>query len=78
MWIYTLGGELVLAKDFGVTTAACYAPNDCGPNPQGFVWNRANSAGHRVARGVYYALIREEETLGGRNVLQTVRKFLVR
>jgi len=77
--IYTMNGDLVLDRDLGTWPAGCYVQDPgCTPNPTGFVWNRANAAGRRVARGVYFAVIRIEDTLGGRNVLQTVRKLLVR
>ncbi len=77
--IYTMNGDLVLSHDFEDTPAGCYVVDGCSPttNPQGFLWNRSNSSGRRVARGVYYAVIRLEETLGGRNVFQTVKKLLV-
>jgi len=77
--IYTMNGDLVLSQDFDDTPAGCYVVDGCSPttNPQGFLWNRSNSSGRRVARGVYYAVIRLEETLGGKNVLQTVKKLLV-
>lgn len=76
--IYTLSGDLVLDKDFGEQTANEYV--DGGSAAGGvkcFAWNRTNSAGRRVARGVYYALIRLESSDGSRNVLQSVKKFLI-
>jgi flagellar hook assembly protein FlgD len=80
--IYTMSGELVLAMDFGQQPANNYVNLNCtatSVQSQGcFTWNRSNAAGRRVARGVYYAVIREEATDGSANVLQTVKKFLVR
>ncbi len=77
--LFTMGGDLVLDKDFGEQVANAYV--DGGSTHNGvscFAWNRSNSAGRRVARGVYYALIRLESTDGSRNILQKVKKFLVR
>jgi len=73
MKVFTMNGDLILDKNFGEWPANKYV---LGTN--GFAWDRRNAAGRRVARGVYYAVIRLEETLGGTNVLQTVKKFLVR
>lgn len=72
--IYTMSGGLVLDRDLGESAADNYVL----PASDGFVWDRKNQAGRRVARGVYYCVIRLEETLGGKNVLQTVKKFLVK
>jgi hypothetical protein len=36
-----------------------------------------NQSGRAIARGLYYAVIRVEETEGGTNVLQTVKKVLI-
>ncbi|MBI5239681.1 MAG: hypothetical protein HY926_04355 [Elusimicrobia bacterium] len=77
--LYTLSGEQVLDQDFGEQAANDYV--DGGSTNAGvkcFRWTRTNAAGRRVARGVYYALIRLESTDGSRNVLQKVKKFLVR
>jgi flagellar hook assembly protein FlgD len=77
--LFTMSGDLVLDKDFGEQAANTYV--DGGSTHNGvscFTWNRSNSAGRRVARGVYYALIRLEATDGSRNILQKVKKFLVR
>jgi hypothetical protein len=78
MSIYTMSGQLVLATDFGPQSANNYVNggSTAGGLPC-FTWNRSNAAGRRVARGVYYAVIREEATDGSSNVLQTVKKFLV-
>ena len=73
MRLYTMDGELVLEQNFGECPANQYV---IGTN--GFAWNRRNQAGRRVARGVYYAVIRVEETLGGQSVLQTVKRILVK
>jgi hypothetical protein len=73
MKIYTMNGDLILDKDFGDTPANQYVIDQ-----NGFVWNRKNQAGRRVARGLYYAVIRAEETLGGKNLMQTVKRFLIK
>ena len=73
MRLYTMSGELVLEKNFGECAADQYV---LGAN--GFAWNRRNQSGRRVAHGVYYAVIRVEETLGGQSVLQTVKRLLIK
>jgi hypothetical protein len=79
MSLYTMSGQLILAMDFGQQAANNYVNggSTAGGVPC-YTWNRSNAAGRRVARGVYYAVIREEATDGSANVLQTVKKFLVR
>jgi len=79
MRLYTMNGDLVLVKDFGEQQANNYVNggSTAGGVPC-FTWTRSNDAGRRVARGVYYAVIRAEATDGSRNILQTVKKFLVR
>ncbi|MDD5628133.1 MAG: hypothetical protein PHU21_03650 [Elusimicrobia bacterium] len=79
MRIYTMSGDLVLDKDFGEQQANNYVNggSTAGGVPC-FAWGRSNSAGRRVARGVYYAVFRAESTEGGRYTLQAVKKFLVR
>lgn len=79
MKLYTMSGELVLDKDFGEQQANNYVSggSTAGGVPC-FAWTRSNSAGRRVARGLYYAVFRAEATDGSRNILQTVKKFLVR
>jgi flagellar hook assembly protein FlgD len=69
--LYTVAGQLILTHDFG----------DQAPSfqngPITWVWSKANQSGRTIARGIYYAVIRIEETEGGGNVLQTVKKVLV-
>lgn len=72
MRIYTMNGELVYERDFGEIPAETYFG---GQN--GFVWTKVNQAGRKVARGVYLVVIRLQETLGGKNVLQTVKKVII-
>jgi flagellar hook assembly protein FlgD len=72
MRIYTMNGELVYERDFGEIAAETYFG---GQN--GFVWNKVNQAGRKVARGVYLVVIRLQETLGGKNVMQTVKKVII-
>ncbi|MDE2040173.1 MAG: hypothetical protein KGO96_09905 [Elusimicrobia bacterium] len=70
--IYDVAGELVFEHDFGEQS-----PSFSSNGPLQFVWNRTNEAGRPVARGIYFAVLRAEETLGGKAVLQTVKKFLI-
>ncbi|MFI5360662.1 MAG: hypothetical protein ACHQ49_01730 [Elusimicrobiota bacterium] len=69
--LYTIAGQLVLSQDFGSQPASYQN------GPLTWVWNKVNQSGRPVARGLYYAVIRIEETLGGGNVLQTVKKVLI-
>ncbi len=69
--LYDLAGDLVLDKDFGDQAASYQA------GPVTYVWPKTNGSGRTVARGLYYAVIRVEETEGGANVLQTVKKVLI-
>jgi len=72
MRLYNIAGQLVFDKDFGEQ-----APSFSSSGAIQFTWNRVNASGRQVARGVYYAVIRAEETLGGKQVLQTTKKFLI-
>ncbi|MEK7857919.1 MAG: hypothetical protein AAB320_02150 [Elusimicrobiota bacterium] len=72
MKVFTLSGEQILDKDFGEWPAQSYV---LGAN--GYVWNKTNQSGRKVARGLYYAVIRVEESLGGKNVFQSIKKVLV-
>jgi flagellar hook assembly protein FlgD len=69
--LYTIAGQLVLSQDFGSQPASYQN------GPYTYVWNKVNQSGRTIARGLYYAVIRIEETLGGGNVLQTVKKVMV-
>jgi hypothetical protein len=69
--LYTVGGQLILSQDFGEQ-----APSFQN-GPVTYVWNKVNQSGRPIARGMYYAVIRLEETVGGGTVLQTVKKVLV-
>ena len=69
--LYTIAGQLVLSKNFGEIPASYQN------GPITYVWSKVNQGGRTVARGLYYAVIRVEETEGGANVLQTVKKVLV-
>jgi flagellar hook assembly protein FlgD len=69
--LYTIAGQLILSQDFGDQPASFQN------GPVTYVWNKANQNGRSIARGLYYAVIRIEETEGGGNVLQTVKKVLV-
>ena len=72
MKVFTLSGEQILDKDFGEWPAQSYV---LGSN--GYIWNKTNQSGRKVARGLYYAVIRVEESLGGKNVFQSIKKVLV-
>jgi flagellar hook assembly protein FlgD len=69
--LYTVAGQLVLSQDFG-DQAPSYQNG-----PVTYVWNKVNQSGRTLGRGLYYALIRIEETEGGTNVLQAVKKVLI-
>lgn len=69
--LFTISGELVLDKDFGEVAPAFQA------GPISYVWSKVNQSGRTVGRGLYFAVIRADETEGGRSVLQTVKKVLV-
>lgn len=76
--MYTISGQLILNKDFGDQPANFERANsaECGGGLS-YVWNKVNDSGRTIARGLYYAVIRVEETEGGGTVLQTVKKVLV-
>lgn len=69
--LHTISGEVVLEKNFGEVPPAYQA------GPVTYVWTKINQAGNKVARGLYFAVIRVEDTEGGRNILQTVKKVLI-
>lgn len=71
MKVVNVAGEVVLDKDFGEKPASFQT------DPLTFVWNKTNQAGRSVARGLYYVIVRVEESLGGRNILQTVKKVVI-
>jgi flagellar hook assembly protein FlgD len=63
--IYTLTGTLVRDETFsGLTTG----------NMVTFAWDATNASGHKVGRGLYYYVLREDDSQG---TLQTVKKFAV-
>lgn len=69
--LYTIAGDLVLSKDFGDM------PPSFQNGPVTYAWSKVNQSGRSVARGLYYAVFRVEETEGGGTVFQTVKKVLV-
>lgn len=71
MKLFTISGELVLDKNFGEVPPSFQA------GPVTYVWTKINQSGNKVARGLYFAVIRVEETEGGKNILQTVKKVLI-
>lgn len=74
--LYNLAGDLVRTVDLGLHSGAA-AGGNCGGTYACFDWYKDNAAGRKVAHGVYFAVVREEEVTGGRNVLQTVKKILI-
>ncbi|MBI5210352.1 MAG: hypothetical protein HY927_10310 [Elusimicrobia bacterium] len=66
--LYSMSGGNVLDKDFGERAQDSYVDFD---------WNKTNQAGKPVGRGMYWAVFRLEETIGGRSVLQIVKKVLL-
>lgn len=72
MRLYNLAGELILDKNFGEQ-----APSYSSNGSLTFTWNRTNQAGRSVARGIYFFVVRVEETLGGKTVLQSVKRMLI-
>jgi flagellar hook assembly protein FlgD len=72
MKLYNIAGDLVFSQDFGEQ-----APSFTSNGSFQFVWNRVNQSGRSVARGIYFAVFRAEETIGGKTVLQTVKKLLI-
>jgi flagellar hook assembly protein FlgD len=69
--LFTISGELVLERNFGEVAPSFQS------GPTQFVWGKTNTAGRTVGRGLYFAVVRLDETEGGRSVLQTVKKVLV-
>ena len=69
--LFTISGELVLERNFGEVAPSFQS------GPTTFVWGKTNSSGRTVGRGLYFAVVRLDETEGGRSVLQTVKKVLV-
>ncbi|MBI5242639.1 MAG: hypothetical protein HY922_03015 [Elusimicrobia bacterium] len=75
MKIYTLAGELVFMRDFGIQAAGTCV-GGCGVR-QGYSWQKENVSGRKVAHGVYFVLLREEPVKGERIPMQTIRKVLI-
>src|SRR5262249_486575 len=71
MKVHNIAGELVLERDFGEHAASFTG------SPVTFAWPKTNASGRGVARGLYYVMFRAEETLGGKQILQTVKKVLI-
>lgn len=69
--IFTITGDLVFERQFS------NQPRSTDNGPLRFTWGKVNSSNKSVAPGVYFALIRETETRGGSNLLQTVKKILI-
>ena len=63
--IYTLSGDLVFEKFF---------PNVAAGYVTRYGWGATNSAGRKLGRGLYYYVVREEDSAG---TLQTVKKMAV-
>ena len=76
--LYTMAGDMVRSlnvNDFGSDPAY----PTCGASDSYclFTWQRDNASTKRVAPGVYFAVIREETTLGSAQVFQVVKKILL-
>ena len=56
--LYNIAGEIVFEKDFGEVAPAYQA------GALTYVWSKVNSGGRQVARGLYYAVIRLEDSEG--------------
>lgn len=69
--IYNIAGELVLQQDLGQVAPSFISGN------LNFNWAKVNQGGRSIARGMYYAVVRIEETLGGKGVLQTSKRILI-
>lgn len=69
--IYNIAGTLILENDFPES------PPSYSAGPITWVWNKTNAFGKPVGRGVYFAVLHFESTLGGKEVLQTVKKLLL-
>lgn len=69
--LFNIAGELVYERGFPDR------PRSSDNGPITFVWNKVNSSNRRLAPGVYFLMVREVETKGGGNVLQTVKKVLL-
>lgn len=69
--LYTLAGMLVYQNFFA------NQPDSYDNGPLSFSWNRVNSSNRRLAAGVYFLLVREQDSKGGTNILQTVKKILL-
>lgn len=63
--IYTITGTLVRSESF---------PGVPAGNVQPFSWDGTNQSGHKVGRGLYYYVVREDDSSG---TLQTVKKMAV-
>lgn len=71
--LYTLSGELAWSRELGFVTGGT---NLCGS--KAIEWDLANSFGKRVARGVYYYVLRADSVGGAVQFLQTRKKILVK
>ncbi len=71
--LYTIAGQLVYSRTMEGMSANHLCSGDCNS----FTWNKVNASGRTLARGLYYAVIRVEETQGSGTVYQTVKKVLI-
>lgn len=69
--IHNIAGDLVYSQDFPER------PSSFAQAIPPFNWPKTNQAGRGVARGIYYAVIRFEGSLGDSIVYQTVKKVLI-
>jgi len=63
--IYTISGDLVRSETF---------PGIAAGNSFEYLWTATNQSGNKVGRGLYYYVLREEDSAG---TLQTVKKLAV-
>ncbi|MEK6543138.1 MAG: hypothetical protein AABZ44_01705 [Elusimicrobiota bacterium] len=71
--LYTLSGELAWSRDVGYVSGGTSL---CGSSA--IQWDLNNSYGKRVARGVYFYILRAESVGGAVQALQTRKKLLVK
>ena len=70
--LFNLAGELVFERSYA------NQPRSSDNGPIVFTWGKVNGSNKTVTPGVYFMLVRTQETLGGANVLQMVKKVLVK
>lgn len=69
--LFNVAGDLVYENDLGYQV-----PSSTYPNIE-IVWDRSNGKGNKVARGVYFAVMRLQASQGAKQTCQTVKKILI-